>query len=62
MRPYITLQNSSPLKVFYSDTMAIIMTNYQQLLMTIDELKATGKKVTVTVLPSQINRKRKALL
>jgi len=42
--------------------MAIIMTNYQQLLMTIDELKATGKKVTVTVLPSQINRKRKALL
>ncbi|QDH50507.1 hypothetical protein [Synechococcus phage S-B43] len=38
------------------------MTNYQQLLKSIDELKANGKKVTVTVLPSQINRKRKALL
>jgi hypothetical protein len=38
------------------------MTNYQQLLKSIDDIKATGKKVTVTVLPSQINRKRKALL
>ena len=56
------LQNYSPPKVSYSVTTAIIMTNYQQLLKSIDEIKATGKKVTVTVLPSQINRKRKALL
>jgi len=38
------------------------MTSYQQLLKTIDELKADGKKVTVTVLPSAVSRKRKSLL
>jgi hypothetical protein len=38
------------------------MTSYQQLLKIIDELKADGKKVTVTVLPSQTTRKHKALL
>ena len=40
----------------------IHMNSYQQLLKTIEEVKSTGKKVTVTVLPSQVNRKRKALL
>ncbi len=38
------------------------MNSYQQLLKTIDELKADGKKVTVTVLPSQTTRKRKSAL
>jgi len=46
------------------------MTNYQQLLKSIDDiiesleqdLKNHGKKVTVTVLPSQVYRKRKALI
>ena len=40
----------------------ILMNSYQQLLKTIEEVKSTGKKVTVTVLPSQVNRKRKSLL
>ena len=39
-----------------------MMNSYQQLLKTIEEVKSTGKKVTVTVLPSQVNRKRKSLL
>ena len=38
------------------------MTSYQQLLQSIDDIKASGKKVTVTVLPSQVQRKRKALI
>jgi len=38
------------------------MTNYQQLLKSIDAIQAAGKKATVTVLPSQVYRKRKALI
>jgi hypothetical protein len=38
------------------------MTSYQQLLKAIDDIQATGKKATVTVLPSAVSRKRKSLL
>jgi len=39
------------------------MSSTQQLLQTIDTLKAHGHyKVTVTVLPSQIKRRRKSVL
>jgi len=38
------------------------MTSYQQLLQSIDEIQASGKKVTVKVLPSATRRKRKSMI
>lgn len=38
------------------------MNSYQQLLQSIDDIKASGKKVKVTVLPSAIRKKQKSLL
>ena len=37
-------------------------TSYQQLLQSIDEIQASGKKVTVKVLPSATRRKRKSMI
>ena len=38
------------------------MSSTQQLLQTIDQLQQSNKKVTVTVLPSQIKRRRKSAI
>ena len=39
-----------------------MMNTYQQLAATIDKLQAECKQVTVTVLPSQVTRKRRSML
>ena len=38
------------------------LTYYESLSMQIDQLKAQGKRVTITHLPSTINKKRRAWL
>ena len=68
-RPYVTLPQTHIIPLTYTLKHGIIvstqhaMSSYQQLCELIDTVKAEGhRKVTVTVLPSGVTRKRKSLL